>query len=205
MQTTSKTGWTVPKQGLVSCIVSKKMILKSPLIFLLPLFFFMQSCGTTPDETTKGNKETLAGSWKFIADQELDQENKVCKQDTAVSGLLIYTNDGKMSVQLLWRKTRGPLFNDSIMEQDGRSAGLGLGFNTWNLDQTRRIIDSYDAYFGIYDVDWDKKIVTHTITGNFRPERPGFSYKRAFRIKDDTLFLKSTDTTKRWQIAWLRD
>ncbi len=43
-----------------------------------------------------GNKDIeLPGSWKLIADQQVDNNGKVISQDTAVSGLLIYTTEGE--------------------------------------------------------------------------------------------------------------
>ena len=166
----------------------------------------IQSCQTTIQKQEPNNK-LLIGSWKFIADQELDDNNQVKNQDTNVSGLLIYTLDGKMSVQLLWHKSRALLVSDSIMKQDGKSFGVGLGNNTWTLDQARKIIDTYDAYFGVYSVNWKDKIVTHTISGNLRPEKERTSYKRAFQVKGDTLFLRSADPAPnmKWQTMWIRN
>lgn len=152
------------------------------------------------------NDKLITGSWKLIADQEVDDNNKVKKEDTNVRGLLIYTPDGKMTVQLLWHGSRGSLANDTIMKHDGQSFGVGLGNNSWSIDQSRKIIDTYDAYFGNYSVDWQNKIVTHTISGNLRPEKEGINYKRAFQLKGDTLFLRSADPDPRmrWQTKWIR-
>ncbi len=155
----------------------------------------------------QNNDKLLSGSWKFIADQEVDDNNQVKNEDTSVSGLLIYTVDGKMSVHLLWQGSRASLMNDTIMNQDGKSFGVGLGNNSWTPDQSRKIIDTYDAYFGDYSVDWKNKIVTHTIGGNLRPEKEGTTYKRAFQINGDTLFLRSADPdpNMKWQTKWIRN
>jgi len=175
-------------------------------IFLFILIVTIQSCQTA-NQKQENNDKLLIGSWKFIADQELDNNNQVKNEDTNVRGLLIYTVDGKMSVQLLWHGSRTSLVNDTIMNQDGKSFGVGLGNNSWTLDQSRKIIDTYDAYFGDYSVDWKNNIVTHTISGNLRPEKEGASYKRAFLIKEDTLFLRSADPdpNMKWQTKWIRN
>jgi hypothetical protein len=179
--------------------------MKLILCIILMSSIFLQSCNISTNKSKNGNNDLLVGSWKFIADQELDSANRISKQDTSVSGLLIYTLDGKMSVQLLWRGTRSSMINDTIMNQDGKSYGLGSGSNTWTIEQSRKIIDTYDAYFGNYTIDWNKSIVIHTITGNLRPEKVGTSYKRAFQLKGDTLFLRSVDPAMKWQTAWLRN
>ena len=174
--------------------------------FLLLVIMTVQSCQMTKQE--QENKETpLIGSWKFIADQVLDSNDNVKNEDTNVEGLLIYTLDGKMSVQLLWRGSRTSFITDTIMKHDGISYGVGMGSNTWTLDQARKLIDTYDAYFGNYSVDFDKKIVTHTISGNLRPEKEGTSYKRAFQIVEDTLYLRSADPdpNMKWRTKWVKN
>ncbi len=173
-------------------------------LFLYALFIssvFLQCCKTAD----KKSDNPLTGSWNFIADQEIDSAGNVTSQDTSVNGLLIYAPDGKMSVQLLWKGTRAPIINDSIMKQDGSSPGLGLGSNSWDIEQARKIIDTYDAYFGVYSIDKNKNEVTHTISGNLRPEKAGSSYTRSFRINGDSLFLRSTYKNMRWQTTWLKN
>ena len=175
-------------------------------IFLFIVIAAIQSCN--PANQKQDNTDNLLiGSWKFIADQELDNNNRGKNEATNVSGLLIYTVDKKMSVQLLWRGSRTSIVNDTIMNQDGKSFGVGLGNNSWTLDQSRKIIDTYDAYFGDYTIDWKNKIVTHIISGNLRPEKEATSYKRSFQIKDDTLFLRSADPdpNMKWQTKWVKN
>ncbi len=93
---------------------------------------------------------------------------------------------------------------DSIMNNDGNSTGLGAGQNTWTLEQARTIIDTYDAYFGDYSIDTEKSILSHIIHGSLRPEKAGTVHKRIFRVNGDTLYLKSADTTVKWQAKWIR-
>ena len=80
------------------------------------------------------------------------------------------------------------------MNNDGISSHLGLGFNTWSREQAGTIIDTYDAYFGDYSIDWKDQIVTHTMTGNLRPEKSGTIYKRRFQLRNDSLFFTGCET-----------
>ena len=89
------------------------------------LLIFTLSCHTTRNKPAAESENKLTGSWKFIADQLLDSADHVIKQDTAVTGLLIYTPGGKVSVQFLWKGTRVPVLNDTSMNKDGKSNGLG--------------------------------------------------------------------------------
>lgn len=169
------------------------------IVSAIALMVLIQSCNNTH------TNQPLTGSWQIVADQLLDSSNNIIRQDTSVSGLLIYLPNGKMSVQILWKALRASMINDTIMKQDGASAGLGLGFNTWTGAQARKLIDTYDSYFGEYIVDGKTNTVTHTMVGNLRPEKQGTVYKRIFQLKGDSLFLKSTDPALRWQTALTRN
>ena len=176
--------------------------MKLPAAIVLLIFILACHRNNNKAETESENK--LAGSWQFIADQLMDSADHVIKQDTAVSGLLIYTPGGKISVQFLWKATRAPVLNDTLMNKDGKSNGLGLGFNTWDTEEARRLIDTYDAYFGDYRVDWNTNTMTHIVTGSLRPEKEGTIHKRIFQLKADSLFLKSADPAARWRAACVR-
>jgi hypothetical protein len=168
------------------------------------LILIALSCNSGNTESQTKNENKLIGSWKVVADQELDSTNNVVNQDTNVAGLIMYSSDGKMSAQIVWKGIRSSIMNDTIMKQDGVSSGIGLGDNTWTPEQAGKLIDSYDSYFGDYAVDWENKIVTHTMTANLRPEKEGTAYKRRFRLKGDSLFLRNADTGLRWQVALVR-
>jgi len=84
-------------------------------ILLIILLTGIQSCKMTPAANNK-TENKLIGSWKMVADQLLDNSYNVINQDTSVAGLIIYSPDGKMSAQLLWKGIRAPVMNDTIMK-----------------------------------------------------------------------------------------
>lgn len=171
-------------------------------IFIFPFFFY--SCKQSSNKA-KNENEPLPGSWRFVEERELDSTGSVINRDTNVDGLLIYSPEGKMNVQLLYKGTRQKIITDTIMNNDGISSHLGLGFNTWSAEQARTIIDTYDAYFGDYSVDWKDQIVTHTMTGNLRPEKSGTIYKRRFQLRNDSLFLRDAKPNQYWQVVWVKN
>jgi len=171
-------------------------------IFILP--FILYSCKQSSNKA-KNDNEPLLGSWRFVEEQELDSNGAVINRYTNVEGLLIYSPDGKMNVQLLYKGTRQRIITDTIMNNDGMSSHLGLGFNTWPTEQARTIIDTYDAYFGDYSIDWKEQVVTHTMTGNLRPEKSGTIYKRRFQLRNDTLFLRDAKPNQYWQVIWVKN
>lgn len=175
-------------------------------IHILPaIIIFLLSCNSAVEQKDPGTEKQLVGTWKFVADQLLDSNNHVIKEDTAVDGLLIYTPEGKMSVQFSWNGSRANLMNDSIMKQDGMSTGLGLGSNTWSLEQARQLIDTYEAYFGDYQVDWDTHTVSHIISGSIRPDKAGIVKKRIFKLSGDSLLLHSADPLEKWGVLCVRN
>ncbi|HEX3165889.1 MAG TPA: lipocalin-like domain-containing protein [Chitinophagaceae bacterium] len=171
-------------------------------IFILP--FFLYSCKQSSNNAKNDNEPVLV-SWRFVEEQELDSTGEVINRDTNVDGLLIYSPEGKMNVQLLYKGTRQKIITDTIMNNDGMSSHLGLGFNTWPTEQARTIIDTYDAYFGDYSIDWKEQIVTHTMTGNLRPQKSGTIYKRRFQLRNDTLFLRDAKPNQYWQVIWVKN
>jgi hypothetical protein len=172
------------------------------LIFFFPFFFY--SCKNLSSKA-KNDNEPLLGSWRFVEEQELDSTGAVINRDANVDGLLIYSFEGKMNVQLLYKGTRQKIISETIMNNDGVSSHLGLGFNTWSTEQARTIIDTYDAYFGDYSIDSKDQIVTHTMTGNIRPEKSGTIYKRRFQLRNDTLFLRDAKPNQYWQVVWVKN
>jgi len=52
----------------------------------------------------------------MVADQLSGSPYNVMNQDTNAAGLIIYSPDGKMSAQLLWKTIPAPILNDSIMK-----------------------------------------------------------------------------------------
>lgn len=171
-------------------------------IFIFPFFFY--SCKQASNKANN-DSESFLGSWTFVEEQEIDKSGTVINRDTNVDGLLIYAPDGKMNVQLIWKGARSKIITDTIMNNDGISSGLGLGFNTWSPEQARTIIDTYDAYFGDYSIDWKDQIVTHTMRGNLRPEKSRTIYKRRFQLKNDTLFLRDAKPNQYWQVVWVKN
>lgn len=183
------------------------LIDNSPMRSILLLTFIasliIYSCNSSSEKVTN-EADSLLGSWKLVADQQVDSMGKLVLQDTTVSGILIYTPERKMSVQWLSYGTRHPIMNDTIMSHDGVTYGTGFGKNTWSIDEARTLIDTYDAYFGDYTIDWENQVITHIVTGNLRPEKKGKTYYRKFQLKGDTLLLKDKNPAMYWQVAWVR-
>jgi hypothetical protein len=93
-------------------------------------------------------------------------------------GMLIYTLDGHMSVQLMYPKSANALSNEYV--QDG-----------------------YEASFGTYDVDEATHTLTHHVQGSVtRNLLVGKDLPRAFQFTEDGhLIIRSTRRDEHWSVT----
>ncbi len=126
-----------------------------------------------PDSTP--DKERLIGAWHLAGIKGRDGK--------AVSngpvGVLIYTADGHMSVQLMYPKAAIRMSNQYV--QNG-----------------------YEASFGSYDVDEATHTVTHHVLGsNTRDLLVGKDLPRVYRFSSDGhLIIRSASPDEHWSVTW---
>ena len=94
-------------------------------------------------------------------------------------GMLIYTRDGHMSVQLMYPKSA-------------------------NIPSNEYVQDGYEASFGSYDVDEATHRLTHHVQGsNTRDLLVGKDLQRVFKITEDGhLIIKSARPDEHWSVTW---
>lgn len=165
---------------------------------MLTMLGSMIACGAPSVDAR--TKSPLEGSWSFFADQALDANGKVLAADSNVSGSLIYTPEGRVSVQILYKSGR-PVVSTA---RDSAPIDVGLGRIQWTLEEARRTIDTYDAYFGTYAVDSAQGIVTHRTDGELRPTPERAVYVRRYAFHGNELWLTPTDTSLHWRAIWRR-
>ena len=66
------------------------------------------------------------------------------------------------------------------------------------------MVETYDAYFGTYDVDQAQHLVTHHVEGELRPNLVGAAYQRRYEVDGDRLLLSSANPAERWRVVWER-
>jgi hypothetical protein len=96
---------------------------------------------------------------------------------TDIQGMLLYTGDGHMSVQLMYPQSESHLTNDYVK-------------------------NGYEASFGSYDVDEAKHTVTHHVQGSITEGLVGKDLTRAFQISGKRLIIKSTRDDEHWSVTW---
>ena len=142
----------------------------------------------------------LAGAWEMVEEQEIDSKGSVVARDRDVVGMLVYTPEGRMAVQIMYKHGRPTVSTTNDVE----SMGLGMGHVRWGAEGAQAAIDTYDAYFGTYVVDAQRNRVTHRVIGELRPPGMGANYERQFEFRNDELWLSSPDPAQHWRIVWRR-
>lgn len=96
---------------------------------------------------------------------------------TGRKGMLIYTRDGHMSVQLMLPKSESGVSNDYV--QNG-----------------------YEASFGSYEVNEEAHTVTHHVEGSITHGLVGKDLTRVYQFSDGRLIIKSSRPDEHWSVTW---
>jgi Lipocalin-like domain len=148
-----------------------KMIRFAILAAVVPLIAVSQA--RAADKT---DREKLIGAWRLASIAGPD--GKPVTTGLPI-GMLIYTRDGHVSVQLMYPKSAGALSNEYVH-------------------------NGYEASFGSYDVNDASHTVTHHVLGsNTGDLLVGKDLPRAYRFSaDGHLILKSTRPDEHWSVRW---
>jgi hypothetical protein len=122
----------------------------------------------------------LVGAWHLVRINVHDSDGPDAPNDQPL-GMLIYTSDGHMSVQLMYRRSASSPDNEYVL-------------------------GGYEASFGSYDVDEAKHIVTHHVQGSItRDLLVGKDLPRVYQVTDDGhLIIRPADPQEHWSVIWER-
>jgi len=123
-------------------------------------------------------REKLIGTWHLV---HIDSPQPDGKPSDILqpSGMLIYTRDGHMSVQLMYPKSA-------------------------NNQSKQYVLDGYEASFGSYDVDEARHTLTHHVQGsNTRDLLVGKDLPRVYEFTaDGKLVIRSAHADEHWSVTW---
>ena len=122
----------------------------------------------------------FTGAWRLVWLEEPDVDGKIQRADC--TGLLVYSRDGHMSVQVMYRNA-----------QTGGQAG-----------PVQYAQGGYEASFGTYQVDENAHTFTFHVEGAMVRSLIGRDLPRAFELTGKQLVVRSTDPNEHWQVAWER-
>ncbi len=145
-------------------------------VFLLAVAFV----GSVSAQTTKAgsDQEKLIGAWHLVRIDAPGPDGKSAPGPQP-KGMLIYTRDGHMSVQLMYPPSANSLSNEYVL-------------------------NGYEASFGRYDVNETAHTVTHHVQGSITRDRlVGKDLPRKFEFTaDGHLLIRSTRPDEHWSVLW---
>jgi hypothetical protein len=126
----------------------------------------------------EGIQAQLVGAWRLAWIEEQGADGQLHKGDR--TGILVYTSDGHMSVQIMARDASAPPAAGPVHYEQG----------------------GYEAYYGRYDVDERAHSVTHHVEGALVRTLIGHDLTRVYQFSGKQLILKSSRADEHWTIAW---
>ena len=142
---------------------------------LSPVSLFTQERGHDAS-----HPENLVGAWRLVSLEEPDADGKIHKADC--TGLLVYTRDGHMSVQVMYRNAQSQTGAAPVQYAQG----------------------GYEASFGTYEVN-DAHTFTFHVEGALVRTLIGKDLKRVYELSGNQMIVKSPDPNEHWRVGWERD
>jgi Lipocalin-like domain len=136
-----------------------------------------------------GNESTqdrFIGAWRLAWLEEEGADGNIHRADCA--GLLVYTRDGHMSVQVMYRN---PQANSQASSQA-----------TTNAAPVQYAQGGYEASFGTYDIDEPAHHFTYHVEVALVRTLIGKDLPRVFEFSGKQLIVKSPSPDEHWRVAW---
>lgn len=121
--------------------------------------------------------ERLIGAWHLVhIDSTAPDEKQTGIQP---QGMLIYTRDGHMSVQLMYPKSA-------------------------NVQSNEYVMNGYEASFGSYEVDEARHLLTHHVHGSITGDLlVGKDLPRIYQFtQDGKLIVRPAQPDEHWSVTW---
>jgi hypothetical protein len=134
---------------------------------------------STPERASKQEiQNRFTGAWRLVWLEEPDEAGSVHKADCA--GLLVYTGDGHMSVQVMYRSPQTAVQAGPVQYAQG----------------------GYEASFGTYQIDQNSHTFIFHVEGAMVRSLIGKDLPRVYEFSRNQLLVKSTNPTEHWRVAW---
>lgn len=144
---------------------------------LFALSGFSQASSTQAHRDTRlSDRERLIGAWQLVSTASPGAAGKITVSHPA--GMLTYTRDGHVSVQLMYPASESAMSNEYVL-------------------------NGYEASFGSYDVNEAKHVLTHHIQGANTRDLLGRSLSRMYKFDaQGNLIIKSARSDEHWSVTW---
>jgi hypothetical protein len=149
------------------------------LVVIFALSGFLQASSTqVHPQTRESDRERLIGAWQLVSLAAPGSDGKTMSVSHP-AGMLTYTRDGHVSVQLMYPASESATSNEYVL-------------------------NGYEASFGSYEVNEAKHMLTHHIQGaNTRDLLVGKNLPRVYEFDArGNLVIKSARSDEHWSVTW---
>jgi hypothetical protein len=146
--------------------------------FALPIAPSAELTGSQTTPIPQTDRERFVGAWRLAWMEEPRPDGTIARI-TDRNGTLMYTRDGRMSVQIQFPDSQSSVSNDYIL-------------------------NGYEASFGTYEVTEAAQTITRHVEGSITRGLVGQSLTRAYRFSDGRLTMRSVRPEERWSTTWER-
>ena len=123
-------------------------------------------------------REKFVGAWRMAWMEEPGPDGTITRI-TDRNGTLMYTRDGRTSVQIQFPVSQSSVSNDYVL-------------------------NGYEASFGTYEVNEEAQTITRHVEGSITRGLVGKRLTRAYRFSDGRLTMRSVRPEERWSVTWER-
>src|SRR4029450_4507488 len=146
--------------------------------FALPIAPSAELTGSQTTPIPQTDRERFVGAWRLAWMEEPRPDGTIARI-TDRKGTLMYTRDGRMSVQIQFPDSQSSVSNDPLC-------------------------NGYEASFGTYEVNEAAHTITRHVEGSITRALVGQSLTRAYRFSDGRLTMRSVRPEERWSTTWER-
>ena len=155
-----------------------KRLLSLGVVSLLIGMTTMTLDGSQDRGVNDGTQKRFVGAWRLAWLEQEGADGKVHRADC--TGLLVYTSDGHMSVQVMYRNPQAPTNGEPVQYAQG----------------------GYEASFGTYVVDERAHTFTYHVEGALVRTLIGKDLRRVYELSGKQLIVKSPSPDEHWRVAW---
>ena len=136
-------------------------------------------CSSQDSADDQGLRSRFIGAWRLVWLEEPAADGSIHRADC--TGLLVYTRDGHMSVQVMYRNPQAGSGTAPVQYAQG----------------------GYEASFGTYELH-DAHSFTFHVEGALVRTLIGKDLKRVYDLSGNQLIVKSPNPNEHWRVAWER-
>ena len=155
-----------------------KKLLSLAVVALFIGMTAMTLSGSQDGDVRDSIRERCIGAWRMVWLEEEGADGKIHRADC--TGLLVYTRDGHMSVQVMYRSPQAGTNAAPVQYAQG----------------------GYEASFGTYKIDERAHNFTYHVEGALVRALIGKDLVRVYDFSGKQLIMKSYSPNEHWRVAW---